>query len=162
MYRAGDDRWLAVSAGTGVVAERVMHLVGRPELIGEPWFASGRGRAAHNGLLDGIVSAWIAARDTSEVVAAFESVGAAVFPVYTVPDILADPQYEAIGTIAHRGRPRPGPLKMQNVPFRMSWTRRRGSGGPVAPSVPTTAAVYQGLLGLSDDDISRLAAAKVL
>ncbi|MEC4571989.1 CaiB/BaiF CoA transferase family protein, partial [Streptomyces virginiae] len=42
-YRSADGRWLAVSASAQSIAERVMRLVGRPELIAEPWFATGAG-----------------------------------------------------------------------------------------------------------------------
>jgi crotonobetainyl-CoA:carnitine CoA-transferase CaiB-like acyl-CoA transferase len=40
-YRTADGGWVAVSASATSVAERVMRLVGRPELIDEPWFATG-------------------------------------------------------------------------------------------------------------------------
>ena len=47
VYRTADDRWVAVSASAGSIAERVMRLVGRPDLAEQPWFATGAGRAAH-------------------------------------------------------------------------------------------------------------------
>ncbi|CAM5493576.1 hypothetical protein SGLAM104S_02309 [Streptomyces glaucescens] len=37
-----------------------MHLVGRPELIDEPWFATGADRARHTDVLDEAARAWIA------------------------------------------------------------------------------------------------------
>ena len=39
-YLTKDGRWVAISASATSVAERVMHLVGRPDLVEEPWFAS--------------------------------------------------------------------------------------------------------------------------
>src|SRR4051794_25548434 len=39
-YITKDDRWVAISASTTSVAERVMRLVGRPDLVEQPWFAS--------------------------------------------------------------------------------------------------------------------------
>ena len=45
-YRTADGSWVAVSTSTQSVAERVMTLVGRPELAEEAWFADGAGRAA--------------------------------------------------------------------------------------------------------------------
>lgn len=41
-YRTRDGSWVAVSTSAQSIAERVMRLVGRPEFIDEPWFASGR------------------------------------------------------------------------------------------------------------------------
>ncbi|MFC6017650.1 CaiB/BaiF CoA transferase family protein [Plantactinospora solaniradicis] len=121
-YRCADGRWVAVSTSAQSIAERVLRLVGRPELIDEPWFGTGGGRAAHADVLDAAVGAWVAARDRDEVVAAFTEAQAAVAPIYDVRDVLADPQYAALGTAVSVPDPDLGPVRMQNVPFRMSAT----------------------------------------
>ncbi|MGV9427730.1 CaiB/BaiF CoA transferase family protein [Streptomyces sp. NPDC003656] len=121
-YRTADGSWVAVSTSAQSVAERVMRLVGRPELIEEPWFASGAQRAAHADVLDEAVGAWIAARDREEVLAAFEKAEAAVAPVQDVRDVFTDPQYLALDTVTTVPDPDLGPLKMQNVLFRLSAT----------------------------------------
>ena len=54
-YRTADGSWVAVSTSAQSIAERVMTLVGRPELIDEPWFATGAGRAEHADELDDAV-----------------------------------------------------------------------------------------------------------
>src|SRR5690606_37343218 len=77
-YRTADGGWVAVSTSAQSVAERVMRLVGRPDLIDEPWFASGAERAAHAEELDEVVGAWIARRETDEVVREFEKAEAAI------------------------------------------------------------------------------------
>jgi crotonobetainyl-CoA:carnitine CoA-transferase CaiB-like acyl-CoA transferase len=122
VYRTGDGDWLAVSTSSQSIAERVIRLVGRADLVDEPWFASGHTRAEHADVLDSAVSAWIAARPTKEVVAAFEEAQAATAPVYDVRGVLADPQYRAIGTVLTVDDEELGPVKMQNVLFRLSET----------------------------------------
>ncbi|GHB36537.1 CoA transferase [Streptomyces cirratus] len=121
-YRSADGRWLAVSTSAQSVAERVLRLVGRPELIAEPWFATASGRAAHAPLLDEAVGGWIARHKADEVIAAFEEAEAAVAPVYDVRDVMADPQYAALGTLTEVEDPELGPIRMQNVLFRLSRT----------------------------------------
>jgi crotonobetainyl-CoA:carnitine CoA-transferase CaiB-like acyl-CoA transferase len=121
-YKCADGRWVAVSTSALSIAERVVRLVGRPDLVEQPWFATGSGRAAHADELDAAVAAWVAARDRDEVVAAFEAAEAAVAPVYDVRDILADPQYTALGTAVSVPDDDFGAVRMQNVPFRMSAT----------------------------------------
>jgi crotonobetainyl-CoA:carnitine CoA-transferase CaiB-like acyl-CoA transferase len=121
-YRCADGRWVAVSTSALSIAERVVRLVGRPDLVDQPWFATGSGRAAHADELDAAVASWVAARDRDEVVAAFEAAEAAVAPVYDVRDILADPQYTALGTAVSVPDEDFGAVRMQNVPFRMSAT----------------------------------------
>ncbi|MET7393336.1 CoA transferase [Dactylosporangium sp. NPDC005572] len=119
-YRCADGRWVAVSSSAQSIAERVLRLVGRPDLVDEPWFSTGTGRAAHAEELDAAVGAWVARHDRDEVIAAFEAAQAAVAPVYDVRDILADPQYEALGTAVAVPDEDLGTVRMQNVPFRMS------------------------------------------
>ena len=99
VYRTADGDWVAVSTSSQSIAERVMRLVGREDVVGEPWFATGHSRAEHADELDAAVGGWIAARPTAEVIAAFEEAQAAIAPVYDVRGILADPQYRALGTV---------------------------------------------------------------
>lgn len=121
-YMTSDGQWVAVSTSAQNIAERVMRLVGRPEFIDEPWFATGYGRAQHADELDEAVSAWISERTREEVVRAFEEVEAAVAPIYDAADIVEDPQYRALESIATVDDPELGPIRMQNVLFRMSQT----------------------------------------
>ncbi|MET9063746.1 CaiB/BaiF CoA transferase family protein [Streptosporangium sandarakinum] len=121
-YRCADGSWVAVSTSAQNIAERVMRLVGRPEYIAEPWFATGAGRAEHAAELDEAVAAWVGARTRGEVLAAFEEAQAAVAPVYDVRDVLADPQIAALDAVTTVEDPELGPLRMQNVMFRLSDT----------------------------------------
>jgi crotonobetainyl-CoA:carnitine CoA-transferase CaiB-like acyl-CoA transferase len=121
-YRTRDGRWLAISTSAQPIAERVMTLVGRPDLITEPWFATGAGRVEHADELDAAVAGWIAERDADEVVAAFSEAQAAVATVNDVSDIAADPQYAALGTFVDVPDEELGSVTMQNVLFRMSET----------------------------------------
>lgn len=122
VYRPADGDWVAVSTSSQSIAERVIRLVGRPELVAEPWFGSGHSRAEHADVLDDAVSAWIAGRPTAEVLSEFEQAEATIAPVHDVRGILADPQYQAIGTVQTVDDDELGPLKMQNVLFRLSGT----------------------------------------
>ncbi|TDC22012.1 CoA transferase [Streptomyces sp. 8K308] len=121
-YRTRDGRWVAISTSAQPVAERVMRLVGRPELTEEPWFATGHGRVRHVEELDEAVGSWIAERDADEVIAAFTGAQAAIAPVYDVSDIAKDPQYEALGTFVELPDEELGSVTVQNVMFRLSET----------------------------------------
>lgn len=154
-YRTRDGRWVAISTSAQSVAERVMKLVGHPEVIDEPWFAAGHTRAEHADQLDSYVGPWIAERDAEEVIAKFEEAQAAIAPIYDIRDIFADPQYRALDSITEVDDPDFGPLRMPNVLYRLSrtpgairWTgRAKGADNHD---------VYSSLLGLSDADIAAL------
>ncbi len=124
-YRTRDGRWVAISTSAQSIAERAVRLVGRPEFVAEPWFATGTGRAEHADELDAAVGAWVAARDRDEVLRAFEAADAAVAPVYDVADLVADPQVRALGSIVELPDEDLGRVKMQNVMFRMLATPGR-------------------------------------
>ncbi|MCS7003327.1 MAG: CoA transferase, partial [Dehalococcoidia bacterium] len=121
-YKTRDGKWVAISTSAQSIAERVMRLVGHPEVIEEPWFKSGTERAKHADLLDSMVGGWIAQHDLPEVLDAFEKAEAAIAPIYDIADIMADPQYQALNTIITVDDPTLGPIKMPNVMFRMSAT----------------------------------------
>jgi crotonobetainyl-CoA:carnitine CoA-transferase CaiB-like acyl-CoA transferase len=121
-YRTSDGKWVAISTSAQSIAERVMRLVGRPELIEQPWFASGAERAKHADELDAAVGGWIACNSFDEVVRAFDDAEAAVAPVYDVSDVLKDPQYQALQSIIDLPDEDLGHVKMQNVLFRMLGT----------------------------------------
>jgi len=121
-YRTSDGKWVAVSTSANSIAERVLRLLGHPELIDEPWFSTGAGRAQHADLLDGLVSEWVGARTREEVLDAFTEAGAAIAPVYDVADLFADPHVIARGTIASVDDDDLGRVRMQDVLFRMSQT----------------------------------------
>jgi crotonobetainyl-CoA:carnitine CoA-transferase CaiB-like acyl-CoA transferase len=121
-YRTRDGRWLAISTSAQPIAERVVTLVGRPDLVEQPWFANGHGRVQHVDELDEAVSSWIAERDAAEVIARFEEVHAAVAPIYDVTDLAEDPQYAALETFVEVPDEELGSVTMQNVLFRLSET----------------------------------------
>lgn len=124
-YRCADGRWVAVSTSSQNIAERVMRLVGRADVVVQPWFATGAGRVQHADDLDAAVGAWIAERSRDDVVAAFEAAEAAVAPIYDASDIVADPQFAALGTVVHAEDDDLGSVAMQNVLFRLSETPGR-------------------------------------
>jgi formyl-CoA transferase len=134
-----------------------MHLVGRPDLVEQPWFASGVQRAEHADELDDAVGGWIAERDRDEVVAAFGKAQAAVAPIYTAADVLADPQFRALGSIVEIDDDELGPIKFQNVPFRLSETpgRVRTTGAPLGRHTAEVLARY----GVDEERLAQLRAA---
>ncbi len=160
-YMTKDGKWVAVSTSAQSIAERVMHLVGHPEVIAEPWFAAGSTRVQHADLLDSYVGSWIRQRDTKEVVRAFEEAEAAVALIYDIRDIMADPQFQALDTITTVEDPKLGPIRMQNVLYRLSktpgsikWTgRQKGQD---------TREILKNTIGLTSEQIDKLFATGIV
>jgi crotonobetainyl-CoA:carnitine CoA-transferase CaiB-like acyl-CoA transferase len=119
-YRTADGTWVAVSSSATSIAERIMRLIGHPELIAEPWFASGAGRAEHSDLIDALVGEWIAARPRDEVLDSFENAQAAAAPVYDISGLVDDPHIRERQVLAKVADPDFGELLMQNLLARLS------------------------------------------
>jgi crotonobetainyl-CoA:carnitine CoA-transferase CaiB-like acyl-CoA transferase len=154
-YRTADGHWVAISTSADSIARRVLSLVGHPEVIDEPWFATGRQRAQHADLLDGYVGGWIGARTREEVLRAFAEAGAAVGPVYKPSELLEDPQVRALELVTTVDDPDLGEMRMQNLLWRMSRTpgRIRFTGRALGAD---TDAVLGDELGLSAEELAEL------
>ncbi len=133
LYRCADGSWLAVSTSATSVAERVMRLVGHPEVIDEPWFETGQGRVEHVDDLDKWVAEWILERTSAEVLDAFTEAGAAIAPVYSSRQVAEDPHLTSTGVITTVHDERLGPVLMHGVLGRMEDTpgRIRFTGRPM-------------------------------
>ncbi|MFC9355134.1 CaiB/BaiF CoA transferase family protein [Rhodococcus sp. NPDC057014] len=121
-YLTKDGRWVAISASATSIAERVMHLVGRPDIIEQSWFASAGERSRNGDLLDEAVAKWIADRPLDEVTAEFDRVGAALAPIYDVEQLMNDVHVIARDAITTIDDEDLGPVKMQNLMLRMLGT----------------------------------------
>lgn len=154
-YLAKDGKWLGVSASAQSIAERVMKLVDRPEFVEEAWFHNHTGRLEHQDELDEPIAAWIAERDSGEVIRAFEEVHAAIAPILAIDEIVKDPQFIARDTITEIDHPKLGKLKMQNVIPRLVETpgEIRWPGPELGSS---NMAILRDELGYTEEQIAEL------
>jgi crotonobetainyl-CoA:carnitine CoA-transferase CaiB-like acyl-CoA transferase len=154
-YRTRDGRWVAISASATSIAERVMGVVGRPDIAQREWFHSARERVRHADQLDRIVGEWIGARDFDHVMTAFQQAGAAIAPIYDTEQVVNDPHVQATGMVTTVEDEDLGPLKMQNLLFRLGASpgRIRFAGRGLGQD---NDAVYAERLGLDDARLAQL------
>ena len=154
-YLTSDGRWVAISASATSVAERVMKLVGRPDIAEQSWFPRAGERVKHADMIDAPVAEWIGARPMEEVSAAFQAAGAALAPVYDIEQLMNDPHVQDRDMITTIEDDDLGPLKMQNLIFRMGTTPGsiRHGGRRLGQD---TGDVLDELLGISGDKLDEL------
>lgn len=95
VYRTGDGHWVTMAGSINAMFARNCAAIGRPDLIGDPRFASNAERVQHERELNEIFAAWCAARPLDEVVRAFNEAGGTLAPIYTIDQVVADPQMVA-------------------------------------------------------------------
>lgn len=113
-YKCADAVWVAISSSSDSVAARVLDLVG---LSGDSRFSSFQDRSRNREALETAVQTWVAARVSTEVIAEFRRVDAAIARVLDMKDIFADPHFQARQMIVDVDG-----IKMQNLVAQFSAT----------------------------------------
>ena len=148
-YRTSDDRYMVLSVSTDRVWLRMIQAMGHPEWGTDPRFVSNPQRTLHADEVDAAVSGWFREHTAVEAQQVLDDAGVPVSPIYSIADIFEDEQYRAREDIIAPSDPVVGPVPMPAVLPRFS--RTPGGVRFVGPALGEhNAAVYGGLLGLSD------------
>lgn len=124
-YRTADGKWVAISAGTQQIANRMFEAIGKPELADDPRFNTTPSRLAHADDVDAELEHWIGANELDAVLRTFRSHEAPIAPVMSASQIIDDPQYRAREAIIDVPDDDLGSVTMQNVVPRLSVTPGR-------------------------------------
>lgn len=158
-YRTKDDRWIAVSGSTPKMAERFLRAYGLEHLLSDPRFSTNEGRVTHADAMDEEVRAAVAARTLDENVEIIDAHHLTAAPVQTVAGIEQDPHWRTRGLTINVPT-QDATVRMHAVIPRLSKTpgEVRWAGGALGQD---NAVVY-GEFGVTESDLSRLAAAGVI
>ena len=121
-YRTKDGRYVALSASTQKMAERVFASIGRADLTDNPRYKTNAGRVKNAEELDAIIGAFIAQKTQSENVAFFEKAEVTIGPIYDITQILEDPHFIDREVIADYPDADMGEYPMHHVVPRLSET----------------------------------------
>jgi formyl-CoA transferase len=157
VYRCKDGEYM-IGANKDSLWQRLAETMGRPELGGDPRYATHIARGLNQIELDIIVNEWTATLTVDELDAKMTACSIPAGRVYRAPEMLADPHFQAREAIIEVETERFGPLKMQGTFPKMSATP--SSVRRPAPSVvgQHNAEVYGDLLGLGEADLAALKA----
>ena len=134
-YESRDGRWMAVACTNDRMFARLARAMGTPELVAR--FPGVRDRLAGRAELDGLVQAWVGARDAAEALAALDAAEVPCALVNSVRDLFADPQLRPARTSWRCPSRVWGTVHMPGVVPRLTGTpgrdparrRARGRGG---------------------------------
>jgi len=94
IYRTKDG-WITVAVNGDPLFRRAARLIGAPEWIDDPRFASDKLRGDNGEVISARVAEWCAARTSTEAISAFEGARVPAGPVYTPRQALADAHVRA-------------------------------------------------------------------
>ena len=94
-YCTGDGSYVAVGAKSDAIFKRLVKAIGRPELGDDPRYETNADRTEHAEELDELIEDWTRRHTSDEVLHILEEVDVPVGPIYSVTDIVEDPQYQA-------------------------------------------------------------------
>jgi len=161
-YRAKDG-WVVIAVGSNKLFRRLAAAIGRTELGEDPRFRGVGGRVKHTDEINGIVGAWVGEHTVEQVVAALGPGGAGVpcSPVHTVDQLLGHPQLLARRMLERLPHQQLGEIVVPGVVPKLSDTP--GAIHRLGPALGEhTEQVYRELLGLGDEELARLRAARVI
>lgn len=122
VYRCADGKYLALLGSTPAAAKRIFEIIGRPEMIDDPRFATNSDRVKNRPLVDAAIGEWFATRNSAEALETMRQAGATVEPVYNIADAISDTDFaerEIIVDVEHDGL---GTLPMHDIVLRLSAT----------------------------------------
>ena len=156
IFKSRDDTWMVIAANQDAVFRRLCDAMGRPELAGDPRFATHLARGENEETIDAIIGEWAARHDAREIDRTLNEVGVACGPIYSVADIFEDPQFEAREMLVEHVDPEfgeyvgPGIVpKFSDTPGAVRWSGTWEEGSH-------NEEIYCGLLGLSPSELDGL------
>ena len=127
LYPVRDGGYVLIAANSNPTFDRLVRLMGQPELLHDPRFASirSRGEKPHMRALDAIIAAWSAGFDGAELEAMLLQAEVPSSRTYTIADIYQDPQFAARGMLQQVSHPVLGHTTQAGVVPRLSATPGR-------------------------------------
>ena len=160
VYLCSDGKYVALSASTQGMTERLFRAMGRADLLNDPRFRTNDDRVKNAAELDGIIAAFMGRRTQAETVAFFEKAEVTVGPIYDVSQIVEDPHFIQREIIADYPDPETSSLAMHHVVPRLLGTP--GSIRTPAPQLGEHNRTLLAELGVDDPTYARLVAAGVV
>jgi len=143
--RAGNDQW-----------ERLLKVIGREDLLGDPRFATPEIRWEHRDVVDGLVGGWIGQRSKIEAMKILCENGVPAGAVMDTKELMDDAYLRRRGMFAEIDHPVRGPMVMPGWPVHMSEFKVPVKAAPLLGA--HNVEVYGEWLGISADEVAKLRA----
>ncbi|MGH6784142.1 MAG: CaiB/BaiF CoA transferase family protein, partial [Sphingomicrobium sp.] len=157
----GSNDWVYITTSRGNPEHwgRLMKLIGRPELIDDPRFATGAARIEREAEVDAIITEWTRKHTKEEAMTLISGVGVPAGAVFDTMELQNDPSFEKRGIMQVMEHPN-GPFKMPTWPVRVDGLTAQLKPSPLLGQ--HNAEVLNAWLGIGADEIATLKSEGVL
>ncbi len=162
VFRTQDDHWFVIAATEQRMFERLLVAMERPDLVGDPRFASHRERARHQGELEELIAAWARTKNVQDLSDILNANDIACGAVYSVAEIVKDRQFEARNALVEHDHELIGSFIAQGVapvfsrtPGRVRWSGKWVSGCD-------NDEILKNMLGVPEHEIAHLKKSKII
>lgn len=131
-YRCNDGQYVLVAGNGDSIFKRLMQAIGRPDMAQDPALEHNDGRVARSSEIDQVIESWTLKHDSATVIRILEQARVPVGGIYTVADIVKDPQYLARDMVVETTMADGSTLKVPGVVPKLSATP-----GRIASAAPT-------------------------
>ena len=159
-YPCLDRRYVIIGGNADSIFKRLMRAAGRDDLADDPRLADNAGRVAHQREVDDAIAEWTRTLDSDRVLEVLDDAGVPAGPIYSVADMMDDPQYNAralFETVDIAGEPLKIPAlipKLDATPGATLWS------GPELGA--HNREIYVDTLGLGEEELRALTAAGIV
>jgi formyl-CoA transferase len=161
-FQCADGKWVVMVTSTDRTFARLAETMARVDLLSDARFSSGPQRAANREEITALVQEWFLRYPAAEAMKLLDDAGVPVCPIHSMADIFEDPQYRARENLIQVEHPTLGRVTMPGIIPKFSATPGAvRSAGPLQVGEHNRE-IYQGELGLSDEEIEALKAEGVI
>jgi crotonobetainyl-CoA:carnitine CoA-transferase CaiB-like acyl-CoA transferase len=154
-YLSQDGQWIAISAASDKTFRCLCGVLGNEELADDPRYATNADRIVNVDSLNAEIERWMSETSATDALARLDHADVPAVPVYSAADLVADEHVAARGSLVTVDDAELGETLMQGVTPRLG--RTPGKVVHAGPSLGQhNREVYEGLLGMSTDEVDQL------
>ncbi len=155
----GEDKWVAIAVGTDEEWDAMSRVMGNPDWSKDKKFSDQYSRWQNQDELNKLIAGWTKDYTHYEVMHKLQKAGVAAGPSLNIEEVVNDPHCKKRGVIIEQNHPVAGKITVYRSPWKSALT----ATNPPAPLLGEhNDYVFKELLGMSDGEINKLSAEKVI
>ncbi|MEJ7807198.1 MAG: CoA transferase, partial [Telluria sp.] len=153
-YTTGDGENIVIAGNGDAIFKRLMLAMGRIDMAGDPQLARNDGRVPRSAEIDEAIGQWCATQTIASALATLQAADVPAGKIYSVRDMMSDPQYLARGMFEQHQFADGTPVKMPAVSPKLSATP--GGTRWLGPALGEHTGEVLRALGYCDADIDAM------